>query len=72
MKSTTTLLTLAGVASAHFNLNYPKARGFNEDTLGNFPCGGQDTVGARTPWPISNGSISLESNSPLSPPSILL
>jgi hypothetical protein len=35
MKSTILLAGLASLTSAHFNLNYPAARGFNEDTLGN-------------------------------------
>lgn len=56
----TALAALATLTSAHFNLNYPAARGFNEDNLGNFPCGSQDTVSSnRTLWPLSGGSISL-------------
>lgn len=54
---------LAGVlplASAHFKLIYPAARGFDEDVLGTFPCGGQDTVSSnRTSWPISGAPIQL-------------
>ncbi|KAI9711011.1 MAG: hypothetical protein M1820_002449 [Bogoriella megaspora] len=54
------LLTFLPLVSAHFNLNYPPARGFDEDTLPTFPCGGQDTVSAkRTEWPI-NGPIQLD------------
>jgi len=60
----TTLFTLgafASVASAHFKLDYPPARGFNEDNLVNFPCGGFDTPSTtRTPWPLKNGSIALD------------
>ncbi|KKY22586.1 putative gpi anchored [Phaeomoniella chlamydospora] len=37
-------LVLASVVSAHFVLDYPTARGFDEDTLVNFPCGGQNSV----------------------------
>ncbi|KAF4629126.1 hypothetical protein G7Y89_g9016 [Cudoniella acicularis] len=61
MKTTLTALTaFASLASAHFNLNYPAARGFDEDILGTFPCGGQNTVSSnRTVWPISNGEIAL-------------
>ncbi len=63
MKCTLTLPELAAFASlssAHFNLNYPAARGFDEGTLPNFPCGGQNTVSSnRTLWPISGGSIAL-------------
>lgn len=35
MKTAFVLSALAAIASAHFNLNYPAARGFDEDTLGN-------------------------------------
>ncbi|KAF7920746.1 uncharacterized protein EAE98_008775 [Botrytis deweyae] len=46
---------------AHFLLSYPASRGFNEDTLSQFPCGGQDTVSSnRTLWPLSSGSIALD------------
>jgi len=54
------LAASSGLVSAHFQLDYPAARGFDEDILGTFPCGGQDTVSSnRTTWPISNGSIAL-------------
>jgi hypothetical protein len=63
MRTTTTLTALAALtslASTHFNLDYPAARGFDEDNLGNFPCGSQDTVSSnRTLWPLSGGSIAL-------------
>ncbi|KAH6679711.1 hypothetical protein B0J14DRAFT_581420 [Halenospora varia] len=55
------LAAFASMVSAHFNLNFPAARGFNEDTLGTFPCGGQDTVSSnRTAWPLSGGQIALK------------
>ncbi|KAL8724769.1 MAG: hypothetical protein Q9181_006681 [Wetmoreana brouardii] len=38
------ILTLISLASAHFTLDYPQVRGFDEDNLGTFPCGGQDTI----------------------------
>ncbi|CZR51559.1 uncharacterized protein PAC_01436 [Phialocephala subalpina] len=58
--SSTALVAFASVATAHFNLDYPAARGFDEDTLGNFPCGGQDTATSnRTSWPLTGGSIAL-------------
>jgi len=63
MKTTTQLAALAAfstLASAHFNLNYPSARGFDEDKLVEFPCGSFNTPGARTTWPISGGQIALE------------
>lgn len=50
----------ATTVSAHFNLNFPAARGFNEHKLGTFPCGSMDTVSkTRTPWPLNNGEIAL-------------
>ncbi|PMD35169.1 hypothetical protein L207DRAFT_587482 [Hyaloscypha variabilis F] len=62
MKSTTllALAALTTLASAHFNLDYPAARGFDEDILGTSPCGGQDTVSTnRTLYPLTGGSIAL-------------
>ncbi|KAE9380167.1 hypothetical protein N431DRAFT_432454 [Stipitochalara longipes BDJ] len=62
MKSTTPLALVAftTLASAHFNLNYPAARGFDEDVLGTFPCGGQNSVSSnRTLFPLTGGSIAL-------------
>jgi hypothetical protein len=54
------LAAFASIASAHFNLNYPAARGFDEDKLVQFPCGSFDTPASnRTVWPISGGSIAL-------------
>jgi len=54
-------LALPILTAAHFNLNYPPARGFDEDALVNFPCGGQDTVSkTRTQWPMTGGDIQLE------------
>jgi hypothetical protein len=47
----TALAAFSSLVSAHFNLNYPAARGFDEDKLTTFPCGGQDTVSTtRTAW----------------------
>lgn len=48
------------LASAHFTLDWPPARGFDDDTLVQFPCGGQNTVSTnRTKWPIGGGPIQL-------------
>ncbi len=63
MKSSiiTSLSVLLPLASGHFNLNYPTARGFNEDLLGNFPCGGQNSASPnRTLWPTKGGPIQLK------------
>lgn len=46
--------------SAHFLLNYPEARGFDEDKLVSFPCGGQNLPSSnRTLWPLAGGPIQL-------------
>jgi len=61
MKTTfSALAAFASITSAHFNLDYPAARGFDEDKLVQFPCGSFNTpVSNRTVWPISGGSIAL-------------
>ncbi|KAJ6087853.1 hypothetical protein N7467_006767 [Penicillium canescens] len=54
------LLTLASVvpmAAAHFKLMYPTSRGFDEDTMPNFPCGGMSQSSNRTKLPLSGGSF---------------
>ncbi|EED15362.1 GPI anchored protein, putative [Talaromyces stipitatus ATCC 10500] len=43
-------LALASVATAHFTLDWPVSRGFNEDTMPTFPCGGFNT-------PVSNRTV---------------
>jgi hypothetical protein len=40
------LLSLNAPTLAHINLKWPPARGFNEDTLTQRPCGGQNKVSA--------------------------
>ena len=55
-----TLLPILTLVNGHFQLNYPTVRGYNEDTLGTFPCGGQNTVSSnRTAWPLTGGPIQL-------------
>lgn len=58
----TPLLTLLlPLTTAHFLLNYPPARGFNEDLLVQYPCGGQNTPSSnRTAWPNTGAPIQLE------------
>jgi len=59
--SITSLLAIASLTSAHFTLEFPKARGSGEDTLDQFPCGGFNTPSTeRTPWPITGGQIALK------------
>jgi hypothetical protein len=56
----TFLAAILPLVSAHFRLVYPAARGFDEDVLGNFPCGGQKVSANRTSWPITGGPIQLQ------------
>lgn len=57
---TLTLSSLLSLSAAHFTLDWPKARGFDDEKAGNFPCGGFDTVSSsRTDWPISGGPVQL-------------
>lgn len=61
MHATLLLSAFLPLVAAHFKLLYPVARGFDEDILGTFPCGGQNTVSSnRTSWPISGAPIQLE------------
>ncbi|KAJ5203748.1 uncharacterized protein N7498_004627 [Penicillium cinerascens] len=53
MKFSLLPLLLAPLASAHFHLEYPISRGFDEDTMPNFPCGGMSQSSNRTQLPIS-------------------
>jgi hypothetical protein len=47
---------------AHFHLVWPPTRGFSEDTIVNFPCGGFDTVLTnRTEWPLT-GPVPIQLN----------
>ncbi|KAL3422332.1 expression library immunization antigen 1 [Phlyctema vagabunda] len=51
---------VASTATAHFTLDYPTVRGFDEDKLVGYPCGGFDTPSTtRTSYPISGGRIAL-------------
>jgi hypothetical protein len=44
---------------AHFNLNYPAARGFNDGKLGDGPCGGIDTPATKR-TPVSTTSLAVD------------
>ena len=51
---------LPGLTAAHFQLLSPPARGYDEDTLTQYPCGGQNSVSNnRTKFPISDAAIQL-------------
>ncbi|KAF2712128.1 hypothetical protein K504DRAFT_464223 [Pleomassaria siparia CBS 279.74] len=55
------LASLLPLAASHFLLDYPTARGFNDDTATKFPCGGFDSVKTpRTSFPTSGGPIQLD------------
>ncbi|OCK84744.1 hypothetical protein K432DRAFT_378294 [Lepidopterella palustris CBS 459.81] len=61
MLSNLVLLALLPLASAHFLLTWPPARGFDDSKSTSFPCGGFDTVlSNRTTWPAVGGPIQLE------------
>lgn len=54
------LLSLAAIvplAAAHFKLNYPPSRGFDEDNMPEFPCGGFAQSDNRTKLSISAGTV---------------
>lgn len=55
------LFALLPLATAHFVLNWPTGRGFDDANAPNFPCGGFDSVKTpRTEFPMSGGPIQLE------------
>lgn len=51
------LISFLTFTSAHFKLDVPPSRGFNEDTLGSFPCGGQALSSSRTQIPLSKPEV---------------
>ena len=48
------------LASAHFKLDNPPVRGFDEDKLADAPCGGQDPSATRFAVSLDNPELSLE------------
>lgn len=55
------LLPILSIGTAHFTVQWPTARGFSDDTAGNFPCGGFDSVKTpRTEWPIDGSPVQLK------------
>ncbi|KAI9315400.1 hypothetical protein BX666DRAFT_1811953, partial [Dichotomocladium elegans] len=50
--------------SAHFQLNYPASRGFNEDIEATAPCGGFNTPSSRTQFPLQNGFVEISAGHP--------
>ncbi|KAI7822160.1 hypothetical protein BC939DRAFT_398159 [Gamsiella multidivaricata] len=55
------MLLCSSAAMAHYILDYPQSRGFDDDKEPTAPCGGFDTVGNRTQFPLSNGFLEIES-----------
>ncbi|GFZ51776.1 hypothetical protein JCM24511_09544 [Saitozyma sp. JCM 24511] len=51
----------ASSALAHFTLDYPTSRGFNEDNEPNF-CGGFTNVGPRQSFPLGQGPVWIDSH----------
>jgi hypothetical protein len=61
LSNTILALSFLPVSFAHFQLTWPAARGFNDDTAGSFPCGGFDTVQQqRTDYPLSGAPLQLK------------
>ncbi|KAF2741117.1 hypothetical protein EJ04DRAFT_507531 [Polyplosphaeria fusca] len=61
LSNTLALLSLLPLATAHFVLNWPTARGFEDEKAVNFPCGGFDSVKEpRTEFPLNGGPIQLD------------
>lgn len=55
-----TVTLLVSLTSAHFTVDSPPARGFNEEELAAFPCGGSNSIAStRTPFPLNGGRISM-------------
>ena len=49
------------LVTAHFQLQSPPARGFDEDKLDEYPCGSQNTASSnRSMFPITGGPIQLK------------
>jgi len=55
------LLALVSGAAAHFQLNYPPTRGFDDDKEPTPICGGFDTINNRTDFPLSGGQLQITS-----------
>jgi hypothetical protein len=60
LSNTILALSLIPLSLAHFTLDFPKARGFDDDKEPDFPCGGfNDVQQQRADFPISGGPIQL-------------
>ncbi len=66
------MLTLTQVASAHFTLDYPPTRGFDEDLEPKF-CGGFDTPSqTRTPFSLGNATMTINNHHDSATVSVLI
>jgi hypothetical protein len=61
IQSLLALASAAGIASAHFTLDSPPTRGFDEDQEPNGPCGGFTTITNRTAFGASGGTYQINS-----------
>ncbi|ODN84399.1 hypothetical protein L202_00356 [Cryptococcus amylolentus CBS 6039] len=52
---------MASTALAHFTLDYPTTRGFDEDKESDF-CGGFTSVSSRQPFPLGSGPVHIDSH----------
>ncbi|ODO07308.1 hypothetical protein L198_00887 [Cryptococcus wingfieldii CBS 7118] len=52
---------MASTALAHFTLDYPTTRGFDEDKEPDF-CGGFTSVSSRQPFPLGSGPVHIDSH----------
>ena len=60
MLNTFSLFSLLPLATAHFTLEWPTSRGFDDVKATNFACGGFDSVKTpRTSWPLTGAPIQL-------------
>ncbi|CUA77477.1 hypothetical protein RSOLAG22IIIB_02492 [Rhizoctonia solani] len=55
------IAALAATATAHFTLDWPPSRGFNEDIENQF-CGGFNNVGTRSSFPLGAAGVNIDSH----------
>ncbi|CAE6454097.1 unnamed protein product [Rhizoctonia solani] len=55
------MAALAASAAAHFTLDWPRTRGFDEDIENQF-CGGFSSAGARSPFPLGASGVLIDSH----------
>ncbi|KAF9431954.1 hypothetical protein BGZ76_011482 [Entomortierella beljakovae] len=60
--SLATLLLCSSAAMAHYTLDYPASRGFDDAKEPTGPCGGFDAVTNRTEFPLTKGFLQINSH----------